>query len=208
MKNPLSTHASSFIVIACWVVLGLFACAFSLPGCEDSTDEKQSALQDQALEQAYMKVGMPSTPSFQEKRLAKDLYELRDKAISTHSYLMSDMQACLVYLGPSIGYGLPYATQYTAPTRLITHGGSVYAQVPQAEPNGLFMPASADGTWIMLKDPDGPDVKPVYVESHVIVSPFRLTSQECAPRQGAAPPTAPAAVKASAGEGGAKTLVR
>lgn len=49
-----------------------------------------------------------------------------------------------------------------------------YAVLPQADPNGLFSPASAEGTWILLKDPHGSDVKPVYVEPRVIVSPFKL----------------------------------
>ena len=40
------------------------------------------------------------------------------------------------------------------------------------------MPTSAEGTWVMLKSPDG-DVKPVYVEPRVVVSPFKLDAQEC-----------------------------
>jgi hypothetical protein len=151
--------------------------------CEETTtDEKQASQQAQVLEQAHMQIGMPSTPGFQEKRMVKDLYELRDKAIATHAYIMNDMQGCLVYLGPSVGYGLPYAVQFTSPTRPQRWGES-HIQVPQTEPNGLFMPNNAEGTWIMLKDPDGPDTKPVYVEPRVVVSPFRLTTQECTPKQ-------------------------
>ena len=48
----------------------------------------------------------------------------------------------------------------------------------QADPNGLFSPGSAEGTWIMCKDPKGPDVRPVYVEPRVIVSPFPLPADD------------------------------
>jgi hypothetical protein len=47
--------------------------------------------------------------------------------------------------------------------------------LPQPEPNGLFMPAAADGTWVMCLDPKDKAVKPVFVEPRVIVSPFPLT---------------------------------
>ena len=54
-----------------------------------------------------------------------------------------------------------------------------YEQIPQPEPNGLFMPTSAEGTWVMLKDPNSDLVAPVYVEPRIVSSPFRLTHREC-----------------------------
>jgi hypothetical protein len=122
---------------------------------------------------------MPSLGNFEEKRMAKDIYELRDKAIATHTYAVNEMSGCLVYLGPSVGYGLPYATQYSAPTRIDCGGSHSCMQVPQAEPNGLFMPAAADGTWVLMKDQGSDKTMPVYIEQRVIVSPFRLADNEC-----------------------------
>jgi hypothetical protein len=49
--------------------------------------------------------------------------------------------------------------------------------IPQADPNGLFSPASAEGTWVLCKVPGKDDVKPVYIEDRVTVSPFPLTSE-------------------------------
>jgi hypothetical protein len=162
--------------------VALLALMLEPDSCENkpTTDDKQAAAQAQALEQAHAQIGMPAISDFHEKRMVKDLYELRDKPVPTHAYIFSEQRACLVYLGTSIGYGLPYATQYTSPTRLQGSCGSScgYMQVPQAEPNGLFMPTSAEGTWVMLKGPDG-EVKPVYIEPRVIVSPFRMLDQEC-----------------------------
>ncbi len=159
----------------------LFLFGFSDDGCDSrpTTDQKQSDEQAKALEQAHNQIGMPAVTSFSERRMVKDLYEMRDKPAPTHTYVFSEQRGCLLYLGASMGYGLPYATQFTSPTREVYRGNYVYNQVPQAEPNGLFMPASTEGTWVLLKEPGGDQTRPVYVEPRVIVSPFRLADQEC-----------------------------
>lgn len=171
------------------ILMSLIAILF-LVACDEpgpTTDQKQSAAQAQALEQAHEKIGMPAIGNFSEKRMMKDIYELRDKPFPTHTYIVNEMAGCLIYLGPSVGYGLPYATQYTAPTKLSQiasyQGGWHWETVPQAEPNGLFMPSSAEGTWVMLKDPASDDVKTVYIEPRVVVSPFKLPSAECPAKQ-------------------------
>jgi len=94
----------------------------------------------------------------------------------TYTYLYAEQTGKLTYLGETIGYGIPYATQFTNPQKTVYTGGAggAYATLPQADPNGLFSPASAEGTWILMKDPDGPDVRPVYVEPRIVVSPFKL----------------------------------
>jgi hypothetical protein len=56
-----------------------------------------------------------------------------------------------------------------------------YAILPQADPNGLFAPSSAEGTWVMCKDPGGSDVRPVYIEPRIVVSPFKLDHMLGAP---------------------------
>ncbi len=172
-------------------------CLRLIPACDPpTTDDQQSAQQAQALEQAHAQIGMPAVTSFAERKMVKDLYELRDKSMPTHTYVMDEPRGCLVHLGASVGYGLPYATQFTSPTRIIHQNGN-REQVPQAEPNGLFMPTSAEGTWVMLKEPGEEKVQPVYVEPRVIVSPFRLREQECPPPSPTPPtPAAPSAAPA------------
>jgi hypothetical protein len=49
--------------------------------------------------------------------------------------------------------------------------------LPQADPNGLFSPTSAEGTWVMCKDPKGGEVKPVYIEPRIVVSPFKMEAK-------------------------------
>jgi hypothetical protein len=88
------------------------------------------------------------------------------------------MSGKLVFVGESIGYGIPAATQFTNPQKIAEkssyQSAMAYAILPQADPNGLFSPASAEGTWIILKDPHGNATKPVYIEPRIIVSPFKL----------------------------------
>jgi hypothetical protein len=49
--------------------------------------------------------------------------------------------------------------------------------MPQSEPNGLFSPEAAEGTWILMKNPNKDEVKPVYFEERIIVSVFELSTE-------------------------------
>jgi hypothetical protein len=138
----------------------------------DVAEKEQSQKTKQLKEEANRQIGMPTIINFQERRMMKDLYEKRDSALATHSYIMNSIKGCLVYLGASIGYGMPYATQFTSSVDYINNR-------PQPEPNGLYMPSDAHGTWIMLLNPSTKKAEPQYVEPDVIVSTFRLVNQEC-----------------------------
>jgi len=155
------------------------AATFALAGCEapvPTSDQIQNAKQEELSKQGVESVGLPAIHNFQEKRLMKDILELRDQPnLVTYSYIL-DLNGHTHKVCDSIGYGLPYATQYTNPQRvahLYQHDG--IAAIPQADPNGLFSPTAADGTWVLCKVPGKDDVKPLYVEPHVIVSPFPLS---------------------------------
>ena len=141
-------------------------------GCEPSSDSIQREQQERILAEGTSQVGMPAIRNFRERKMLKDIIELRDQeGLVTYTYLFNEMQGKVGdFFCNSIGYGIPYATQFTSPEKPSGHG---YA-LPQADPNGLFSPASADGTWILCKDPNGSEVRPVFVEPRIIVSPFRL----------------------------------
>lgn len=143
-------------------------------GCNESSDDQQSSQQEQILWEATAQTGMPAMKNFRERKLLKDIIEMRDQyGLTTYTYLFAEVTGKLIFLGETIGYGLPYATQYTNPQKYITEGTTI----PQADPNGLFSPQSAEGTWIIMKDPNGKETKPVYVEPRIIVSPFRLNAE-------------------------------
>ena len=83
----------------------------------------------------------------------------------------------------SVGFGIPYATQYTQPRatqRWYLPPTPDYSAVwgnreaEQPEPNGLFMPSSAEGTWVMCLHPNGRDLAPTYVEPRIVVYLFEM----------------------------------
>jgi hypothetical protein len=155
-------------------VLAAVAALSILAACdlEESSNEKQSDQQERMLQEGTSQVGMPGIKNFRERKLLKDIYELRDQdGLVTYTYLYNEMQGKLVFFCNSVGYGIPYSTQFTAGEHVEWYSGHP-ATLPQAEPNGLFSPASAEGTWVMCSD--GDKTRPVYVEPRVVVSPFKL----------------------------------
>jgi len=150
------------------------AVATILTGCdvpENSTEIERDKQEELSL-QAVQSVGLPSITNFAEKRMMKDILELRDKNVATTTYLVG-MNNNLTKLCDSIGYGLPYATQYTNPQR-ITGDSRGNVTIPQSDPNGLYSPNSADGTWVLCVDHKDGKAKPVYIEPRIIVSPIAL----------------------------------
>lgn len=158
----------------------LFLLLFLFAGCVSSpstADQTQTAQQEKILQEATSQTGMPAIVNFRERKLLKQIIELRDqKALTTYTYIVAENTGKLIFLGESIGYGIPAATQYTSPSKVEEHssqyGGNVV--IPQADPNGLFSPSSAEGTWVMLLDKEKKEAVPVYIEPRIIVSPFKL----------------------------------
>ena len=148
-------------------LLAALASTVALAGCGDpndyrTSDQIQYQQQEVMLKQAAKELGMPAITNFAEKRMMKDILELRDKNVVTYTYLVG-MNNQLTKLCDSVGYGLPYATQYTSPN--------------QADPNGLYSPASADGTWVACKVPGKDKISPTYIEPRIIVSTFPLIKE-------------------------------
>ena len=140
-----------------------------LMGCLESTDVKQRRQTESALKEADSQIGMPAIKNFQERKLAKMIFELRDQEkLVTYAYIVS-WQGELIFLGKCIGFGLPYSVQYTNPEKY--YNG---VTLPQADPNGLFMPEGLSATWLMMIDKETGKARPVYCEPQIIVSPFPL----------------------------------
>lgn len=158
----------------------LLIVGFMLSGCDSqqTSDRNLSEKQETLMKEGNAQAGMPSIVRFQERKQMKMILEMRDQEnLICYAYLFSEMTGKLNFIGKCVGYGLPYATQYTNPMKPIT--GTYPARIeentiPQADPNGLFMPASADGTWVMLIDPSTNKPRPVYFEPKVVISPFPL----------------------------------
>lgn len=160
------------------IALVTLAC-FGLAACDErtqSSEQIQNRRQEQTNKQAVQTVGMPAITNFQEKRILKDILELRDTQIRTWTYTQ-DMAGKLHKLCDSVGYGISAATQYTNPQRIardMETPSTGNVAIPQADPNGLYSPASAEGTWVLCSDPNKGKTVPVYTEPRIIVSPFPL----------------------------------
>lgn len=151
---------------------------------KNTADKDLAKKTSQAMEEANKQVGYPAIVNFQEKKLMKTIYELRDQEnLVCHAYLYNRNTGEVgQYLGKCIGYGLPYSTQFSNPEKMVvgsdlvgysSHGYATIQTMPQPEPNGLFMPEGMAATWLLLLDEKGTP-HPVYVEPEIIVSPFKL----------------------------------
>ena len=153
----------------------------TLSACQehiDTSDEKQQKQQERILDEGTSQVGMPAIKNFRERKLLKDIIEMRDQdTLVTYTYIVAEQTGALVFLCTSVGYGIPAATQFTNPNKIVvtTQSGHYTTEVlPQADPNGLFSPASAEGTWVMCFSEKKEKVVPVYIEPRIIVSPFKF----------------------------------
>lgn len=162
----------------CQMLILVCCLCFSMFGCdvikEPSSDQKMKIQTEQAMKEMNAQVGMPAIINYQERKLAKMIFELRDQEnLITYAYIVNHMTGEFVFIGKCIGFGLPYSVQYTNPMKKV----KVYQRaiaMPQADPNGLFMPEGLSATWLMMIDPKTNDARPVYVEPQIIVSPFPL----------------------------------
>lgn len=148
------------------------------PQCEwtdnSKADSEMKAATEQAMQEANARVGMPGIKNFTERRFAKLLFELRDQEMATYTYIV-DMNGRYHFICNSIGYGIPYSVQYTNPMRS-ERGYQTSIALPQADPNGLFMPQGLSATFVMCAV-DG-EYRPVYVEPPILVSPFLMTQKQ------------------------------
>ena len=158
------------LLIIGFLCIGLIGATEPACGIQNNTDQRQRAETERMTREAHQKLGLPNITNFTERRFAKLILELRDSEISTYTYIV-DFQGRLHFVCPSIGYGLPYSVQYTNPERY-THGGGT---LPQADPNGLFMPQGLDATFVLCSDGKG-GIKPMYSEPKLLVSPVRLNA--------------------------------
>jgi hypothetical protein len=151
-------------------------------GCTDPTTaqiEEKIKMED-LMKESNRQVGMPNIVNFQEKKNMKMIMERRDSANAiNYAYIFSPMLGKFIYLGKCIGYPIPYAAQFTSPDMLTwsaykTHKDQagwnlLEGTVAQADPNGLYMPSSAEASWIMLVNPKTNIPEPAYIEERVSV---------------------------------------
>src|SRR3989344_2626129 len=178
------------LVTAAILLAGLVSACDRPPSSSDVHRDRQEKVVAEGLAQ----VGVPAITKFRELKLLKLIYELRDQeGLVTYTYAENLVPTVIkgetakggkfTFLCDSIGYTIPYATQYSAPTSMQRYRLPADAntpieygtrQLPQAQPNGLFMPSSAEGTWVVCKDPNSDKDGPVYSEPKLASFPYKL----------------------------------
>ena len=153
-------------------------------GCTDdqqNADERQTAQQEQSLNAADRQIGMPRIVNFAQRKLLKNAYEDMDQTILTWVYTQG-LDGRFICIGQSLGYGVPGGTQFTAGHKPQLHYGSDGGNLllDQPEPNGLFVPASADATIVDLVDPQTGQAHTAMMEPKVVTVPFQLPGQSVA----------------------------
>ena len=161
----------------CTLLLVVFA--FAIMGSQGScTTADANSVQAKEMERTAMeaeqRVGPVGITNYTERRFMKTILELRDTEVSTYSYYM-DFTGKLHYLCPSIGYGLPYSTQYTNP-EVKVYGSSGNISLPQLDPYGMYNASGVAATWIICTTGKPGEVEVVYWEPDLIVSPFKLSA--------------------------------
>lgn len=177
-----------------WMVVLLAIVCFASCEPEKTAGDRMRDQQEVLSKEGVSKVGMPAIVNFREAKTMRMIQELCDQSIVTYSYLenmiptrvpgYTALGGKLVFLGETIGFPIPYSAQFTAPEAMQTYnisrstsGGERYygaERLPQADPNGLHKPVSANATWILMKDPGSENVQPIYIEPNVLAFPFRL----------------------------------
>lgn len=149
-------------------------------GTTGTTSTFESKAMEDNLKQANDQVGMPFIDNFYEKKMAKQIFELRDNAdLVTYAYTVN-LDGRYVYLGKTLGFGLPYSVQYTNPEKLVNRYGDTLTSsyegfvLPQADPNGLYMPEGLSATWLMLINEETGEPEIIYAEPSIVVTQSKL----------------------------------
>lgn len=164
------------------ILIGLVLLSVILfSGCDNTSTidsaKTESIAMEQNLQEMNNQVGMPFIQNFFEKRMAKQIFELRDQSdLITYAY-MTNLEGKFIYLGKCIGFGLPYSVQYTNPEKLEKggHSSSYWGtSLPQADPNGLYMPDGLSATWLMLINEETGEAEIIYTEPSIVVTQSKL----------------------------------
>jgi hypothetical protein len=164
------------------LVMIMFVGMFIFTGCSDynTTDHQQAKQTDNLMKEANREVGLPNITHFYEKKMLKQILELRDDSnLITYAY-MQNMNGKFIFLGQCIGFGVPYSTQYTNPEKTVdSDEGEGFTTIQQCDPNGLFSSSGTSATWLMYINPSTGKREIIYSEPNIVVTQSKLPSRLC-----------------------------
>ena len=167
-----------FIALLASILTSLFVVScYTRPNSDTITSQRQETLLMQAVE----KIGMPAIKYFRELRMMNRILEERDQTIPTWTYLWSDYNRCFTFIESSVAYPIPYSTERTSPQKVVRWGEHRLA-MPQADPNGLYPPSSAEGTFVEMNNPTKVNTTGlVYSEPRISTFPYELPDRLVCP---------------------------
>jgi hypothetical protein len=174
MKKKVSVILTTILIASVLVGCG------SASASNKDTDKQQQNQQEEMLQQANDQLGMPNITNFQEKKMLKQIMELTDKSdLICYVYSFSEFTGKYNYIGKSVGFGIPYGTEYTNPEKMGTVDGGQYSALnpytmPQADPNGLFKATDVQATWICMIDDATGEKYIMYSEPNMTISAHKL----------------------------------
>lgn len=177
-----------FVAFTC-VAAGGDGCSVRTPESAAQVEQRSQNIQ---MEQFLRNQPVPSFDWSLERHMLIQLYTARQKATNTFSVVQSEFTGKILWSCFSIGFPLPYATQLTNPSQIVfAHHPSEHdaaGTVSQQEPNGLFSPSTADGTWVPCTDEKG-KIVPVYEERKVttFLRPVDEVDGKLVPKAGVGP---------------------
>lgn len=155
------------------LVFFLVSCGIDWTDDSETVAQKEEEYQGELMLQAQREVGNPNITEFYEKKLAKEIFEKRDDSSLICYVYNQNLEGKYVYVGRSMGYGLPYSTQYTNPERK-EYGSSGNVTLPQADPNGLYSATGLSATWLMMIDDETGENYIMYCEPTIVVTENKL----------------------------------
>lgn len=175
IKLIVGVIAAALLAIILWSTFAepANACWWCTEPTSDKAMRQQSEQQQKDID---MQAGFPAIVNGFEKRMVRMLYEMRDDPeYRTHTYIVT-MTGEFIKVCDSVGYGINASIQFSNPSKPYRYSNtSIGYAMPQAEPNGLFMPEGLAATYVMCIN--GEELNPVYVEPEVLVSPFPMTEE-------------------------------
>jgi hypothetical protein len=171
------------------IMLCIALCTIGTVSCTQTIENNADAIQarqtQDLLAEANRAVGMPKVVNWQQKKLHRWILELCDQEdLICYAYVQNKMTGKFIFLYKCLGFGIPFSAQYTSPEKLIE--GDKYlgydlpgalnglTKLPQADPNGLFMPTASSATWIIPIDPEDGNPRVIYAEPEIVISPMKF----------------------------------
>ncbi len=156
------------IILASIVCLTMAACG------RKSHTSTESDYTQALMTQSNDEIGMPDITEFYEKKLAKEIFEKRDDSSLICYVYNQNRDGQYIYVGKSMGYGLPYSTQYTAPTIDDYRSNGATLTTHQADPNALYTADGLSATWLLMVDEETGENYIMYCEPTIIVTENKL----------------------------------